>query len=165
MHMSFGAALASFNAYAVLSFFPSFLIRSHGMNVQEIGMYLGLIIGISSAIGFVGGGYLADKVGRIHKKYSLWIISASAMFAWLFVFPMYLLDNTSWVLILFFIASVPTNVYLAVNFLMNNFCQFLKHLNLPIFVSVFVHPVEIVFDVPARQIIMKRDPGTHYKTN
>jgi len=116
MHMSFGAALASFNAYAVLSFFPSFLIRSHGMNVQEIGMYLGLIIGISSAIGFVGGGYLADKVGQVHKKYSLWIISASAMLAWLFVFPLYLLDNKSWVLILFFMASVPTNVYLATTF-------------------------------------------------
>jgi predicted MFS family arabinose efflux permease len=116
MHMSFGAALASFNAYAVLSFFPSFLIRSHGMNLQEIGMYLGLIIGISSAIGFVGGGYLADKVGQINKKYSLWIISASAMFAWLFVFPLYLLDNKFWVLILFFIASVPTNVYLATTF-------------------------------------------------
>lgn len=116
MHMSMGAALASFNAYAILSFFPSFLIRSHGMNLQDIGMYLGLIIGISSAIGFVGGGYLADKVGKIHKKYSLWIISASAMFAWLFVFPLYLLDNTSWVLILFFIASVPTNVYLASTF-------------------------------------------------
>ena len=116
MHMSFGAALASFNAYAVLSFFPSFLIRSHGMNLQEIGMYLGLIIGISSAIGFVGGGYLADKVGLVNKKYSLWIISVSAMFAWLFVFPLYLLDNKSWVLILFFIASVPTNVYLATTF-------------------------------------------------
>ena len=116
MHMSVGAALASFNAYAVLSFFPSFLMRSHGMNLQEIGMYLGPIIGISSAIGFVGGGYLADKVGIINKKYSLWIISASAMFAWPFVFPIYLLDDPAWVLILFFIASVSTNVYLATTF-------------------------------------------------
>ena len=111
-----GAALASFNAYAVLSFFPSFLIRSHGMNVQEIGMYLGLIIGISSAIGFVGGGYLADRLGVIDKKYSLWVISASAMFAWLFVIPMYVIDDASRVLILFFMASVPTNVYLATTF-------------------------------------------------
>lgn len=116
IHMSFGAALASFNAYAVLTFFPSFVIRSHGMNPQEFGMCFGPIIGISSAIGFVGGGYLADKVGVINKKYSLWIISASAMFAWLFVFPLYLLDSTTWVLILFFIASVPTNVYLATTF-------------------------------------------------
>ena len=76
-----GAALASFNAYAVLSFFPSFLIRSHSMNLQEIGMYLGVIIGVSSAIGFVGGGYLADRLGSINRKYALWAIAASALMA------------------------------------------------------------------------------------
>ncbi len=116
VHMSVGAALASFNAYAVLSFFPSFLIRSHGMNLQEIGIYLGLIIGISSAIGFVGGGYLADRLGSINRKYALWAIAASALTAWLFVFPLYLLEDSAWVLTIFFIASVPTNVYLATTF-------------------------------------------------
>lgn len=116
LHMSIGAALASFNAYAILSFFPSFLIRSHGMNLQEIGMYLGVIIGISSAIGFVGGGYVADRLGSINIKFALWAISASAMTAWLFVFPLYLLQNSTVVLTLFFIASVPTNVYLATTF-------------------------------------------------
>ena len=116
VHMSLGAALASFNAYAVLSFFPSFLIRSHGMDLQEIGIYLGLIIGVSSAIGFVGGGHLADRVGSINKKYALWAIAGSALTAWLFVFPLYLLENRTWVLVIFFIASVPTNVYLATTF-------------------------------------------------
>lgn len=116
VHMSLGAALASFNAYAVLSFFPSFLIRSHGMNLQEIGMYLGVIIGVSSAIGFVGGGYVADRLGSINRKYALWAISASALMAWLLVFPLYLVENSDWVLVLFFIASVPTNVYLATTF-------------------------------------------------
>ena len=116
LHMSIGAALASFNGYAVLSFFPSFLIRSHGMNLQEIGMYLGIIIGISSAIGFVGGGYIADRLGTINRKYALWVIAASALTAWLFVFPLYLLEDSTWVLILFFIASMPSNVYLATTF-------------------------------------------------
>jgi len=116
VHMSLGAALASFNAYAVLSFFPSFLIRSHGMRLQEIGVYLGLIIGVSSAIGFVGGGLLADRLGSINRKYALWAIAGSALTAWLFVFPLYLLDNRSWVLVIFFVASVPTNVYLATTF-------------------------------------------------
>ncbi len=116
VHMSLGAALASFNAYAILGFFPSFLIRSHGMNLQEIGMYLGLIIGVSTAIGFVGGGYLADRLGSINRKYALWAIAGSSLTAWLFVFPLYLLDNSTSVLVIFFIASVPTNVYLATTF-------------------------------------------------
>jgi MFS family permease len=116
VHMSLGAALASFNAYAVLGFFPSFLIRSHSMNLQEIGMYLGVIIGIASAIGFVGGGYLADRVGSINRKYALWAVAGSALTAWLFVFPLYLIGDATWVLVLFFIATVPTNVYLATTF-------------------------------------------------
>jgi MFS family permease len=116
VHMSMGAALASFNAYAVLAFFPSFLIRSHGMNLLEIGMYIGVIIGVASAIGFVGGGYLADRVGSINSKYALWAIAGSALTAWLFVFPLYLIGDSTWVLVLFFIASVPTNVYLATTF-------------------------------------------------
>lgn len=116
VHMSFGAGLAAFNGYAILSFFPSFLMRSHGMNLQEIGAYLGVIIGVSTAIGFVGGGYIADRLGRINSKYALWTIAISSLTAWLFVFPMYLLDDSTWVLIVFFIASVPTNVYLATTF-------------------------------------------------
>ncbi len=116
VHMSLGAALSSFTAYAVLSFFPSFLMRSHGMNLQEIGLYLGLIIGVSSAIGFVGGGYLADRLGSINRKYALWAVAGSALTGWLFVIPMYLLDNATWVLVIFFIASIPTNVYLATTF-------------------------------------------------
>ena len=79
-------------------------------------MYLGVIIGVSSAIGFVGGGYLADRLGSINRKYALWAIAASALIAWLFVFPLYLIEESEWVLILFFIASVPTNVYLATTF-------------------------------------------------
>ena len=116
VHMSLGAALSSFSAYAVLSFFPSFLMRSHGMNLQEIGLYLGLIIGVSSAIGFVGGGYLADRLGSINRKYALWAVAGSALTGWLFVIPMYLLDKPTWVLVIFFVASIPTNVYLATTF-------------------------------------------------
>ena len=116
LHMSFGAGLAAFNGYAILSFFPSFLVRSHGMHVQEIGIYLGLIIGVSTAIGFVGGGYIADRLGTINSKYALWTIAAAAILAWLFVFPLYLLGDSTWVLILFFLASIPTNVYLATTF-------------------------------------------------
>jgi len=116
IHMSLGAALASFNAYAILGFFPSFLIRSHGLTLQEIGLYLGLIIGVSSAIGFVGGGYLADKMGAISRKYALWTVAGSALVAWLFVLPIYLMDNPAWVLVLFFVSSVPANVYLATTF-------------------------------------------------
>lgn len=116
VHMSLGAGLSSFSSYAVLSFFPSFLARSHGMGISQIGIYLGLIIGISTAIGFVGGGYLADRVAEIGRRYSIWIMSAAMLIGWLFIFPVYLSNDPYLVLALFFVPSVLNNMYLATVF-------------------------------------------------
>lgn len=116
VHMSLGAGLSSFSSYAVLSFFPSFLERSHGMNIQQIGVYLGLIIGTSTAIGFVGGGYIADRVAEMGRRYSIWIMSAAMLLGWLFVFPLYLATDPYAVLALFFVPSVLNNMYLATIF-------------------------------------------------
>lgn len=116
IHLAMGAGLASFVAYSIITFFPSFLIRSHGMGLVEIGVYLGLIIGIGSGLGYVGGGYVADKVATVRRKYSLWSVSAAMVFGWLFTFPIYLLDNSSWVLAAFAVSAVFSNFYLATTF-------------------------------------------------
>jgi len=116
VHLSLGAGLSSFNAYAVLSFFPSFLERSHGMNLQQIGIYLGIIIGVSTGIGFVGGGYFADRIGSKNRRRSLQAVAAALMLGWVFVFPLYLLSNPYLVIVIFFLPSVLTNCYLPTTF-------------------------------------------------
>jgi predicted MFS family arabinose efflux permease len=116
IHLAIGAGLASFVAYSVITFFPSFLIRSHGMGLAEIGVYLGLIIGIGTGIGYVGGGYIADKMAHVRRKYSLWSVSAAMVFGWLFTFPIYLLDNSVLVLAAFAVSAVFSNFYLATTF-------------------------------------------------
>jgi predicted MFS family arabinose efflux permease len=116
LHLAVGSGLASFGGYASISFFPSFLVRSHGMSYTQIGVYLGLLYGIGGAIGFAGGGYVADKLGRDDKKRSLWGVAIATMIAWVFVFPVMLLDNVSVVLALFFLPIVFSNFYLATTF-------------------------------------------------
>jgi predicted MFS family arabinose efflux permease len=116
IHLSLGAGLASFTAYAVLSFFPSFLERSHGMNLQEIGVFVGLIIGVSTGVGFVGGGYIADRIGVTSRRNSLWIMSAAMLLGWLFIFPLYLVTDPYLVLAIFFVPSLLNNMYLATTF-------------------------------------------------
>lgn len=116
LHLAVGSGLAAFNGYAVISFFPSFMARSHGMSIAEIGVYLGVIIGIAGGLGFAGGGYVADKASRWGLKYSLWTVSVATMFAWMFLFPVYLLDNAYWVLIFFITPSIFSNFYLATTF-------------------------------------------------
>ena len=116
IHLAIGSGLASFGGYAVISFFPSFMIRTHGMSLAEVGLYLGLILGIAGGLGFAGGGYVADKVATRQRKYSLWLVSVATMFAWLFVFPIYLLDNAYWVLAAFVMPAIFSNFYLATTF-------------------------------------------------
>jgi predicted MFS family arabinose efflux permease len=116
IHLSLGAGLASFMGYAVLSFFPSFLARSHGLNLQEIGIYLGLIIGASTGTGFIGGGYLSDRIGSGNQKRSLQAIACMLLLGWVFVFPLYLAKNAYLVIGLFFLPSALSNTYLATTF-------------------------------------------------
>jgi len=116
VHLAIGSGLASFGGYASISFFPSFLVRSHGMSLSEVGVYLGLLYGVGGAIGFAGGGFVADKLGSDNKKWSLWGVAAATMIAWVFSFPVLLLENVSVVLPLFFVPIVFSNFYLATTF-------------------------------------------------
>ena len=116
LHMAAGAGLASFSGYAVLSFYPSFLVRSFSISLSAVGVYLGVILGIAGGLGFAGGGYVADKIGRKSHKQALRAVAVSLMFGWGFVFPIYLANSAKWSLIFFIIPAVLSNVYLATTF-------------------------------------------------
>ncbi|MDH4049214.1 MAG: MFS transporter [Gammaproteobacteria bacterium] len=113
VHMAVGSGLAAFNGYSVISFFPSFLNRSHGMNVAEIGVYLGLILGIAGAAGFAGGGYFADHVGKTSRRKSLIGVAAATLIAWLCMVPVYIVASPYTALTLFVIPAALSNFYLA----------------------------------------------------
>jgi len=116
LHLAIGSGLAAFNGYAVISFFPTFLYRSHGMSLSEIGVWLGLILGIAGGLGFAGGGYVSDRLGRRGQRFALWGVAAATMFAWLFHFPVFLIDNAYLVLGVFVIPAIFANFYLATTF-------------------------------------------------
>jgi predicted MFS family arabinose efflux permease len=41
--------------------YAAFMIRSHGMGTSELGIWLGIIVGVSGVIGVLSGGYLASR--------------------------------------------------------------------------------------------------------
>jgi len=116
LHMAAGAGLASFSGYAFLSFYPSFLMRSFSMSLTQVGVYLGLILGIAGGLGFAGGGYIADKLGRKSHSLALKAIALSLLGAWLFTFPVYLASSAQVSLTFFVVPAIFSNVYLATTF-------------------------------------------------
>lgn len=114
IYISVGAGLASFSGYAVASFFPTFLLRSHGMSLTDIGLYLGLVLGIAGGLGFAGGGYVGDRLGRRGQRFALLGVTVATLVGWLFAFPVYLAGNLTLVLAFFVVPAVFSNTYLAI---------------------------------------------------
>ncbi len=73
LHVVFGAMLASFVGYGVGQFTTSFLIRTHGLTIQEASILFGIVLGLMAAIGVFSSGWLADKVSQRHPKALAWL--------------------------------------------------------------------------------------------
>ena len=116
IHLAFGAALAAFSGYGVATWFPAFLVRTHGMTTGEIGTWLGLILGIPGGIGIFLGGYLADRLGSTNPSWSLWTAGLAALVALPFAVAVYFFDNAGWALLVFCVPVVLGNFYQATTF-------------------------------------------------
>ncbi len=114
--ISVGSGMASLGGYAVANFFPSYLVRSFGMSPADIGVYLGLVLGIAGGLGFAGGGYVADRLGRRGQRVALVGVAIALFAGWLFTVPVFLSDSRVLVLSLFVVPAVFSNFYLATTF-------------------------------------------------
>jgi len=56
------AAVTSFAGYALYQWAPSFLIRSQGLTLEEVGTHLSPLFALG-LIGSIGGGWIADRLG------------------------------------------------------------------------------------------------------
>ncbi|MGI9327082.1 MAG: spinster family MFS transporter [Pseudomonadales bacterium] len=115
-HLSIGGGLTAFVGYGVTTWFPSFLIRSHGMETGEVGTYLGLILGIPGGIGIVLGGYLADRFGARDTRWFLWIVTVALLVSIPFAVAMYLADSAYMALGLMILPVMLGNFYQATTF-------------------------------------------------
>lgn len=110
--IALGCAFTSFVAYGNGNFFPSFLIRNHGMSIADVGLALGLISGTAGAIGTFFGGFIADKLGRYDKRWYVWVPFWGALVA----LPPYayvlFADSPGLLLAVLFPTSVINSLYL-----------------------------------------------------
>ena len=115
-HMAVGGGLTAFVGYGVITWVPSFLIRSYGMSTGDVGTYLGLILGIPGGIGIALGGYLADRYGARDTRWYLWIVSVAPIASTPLFFGVYL-SNTAFASLMFLILPILLgNFYQATTF-------------------------------------------------
>jgi MFS family permease len=72
-HVVFGAMLASFVGYGVNQFTTSFLIRTHGLTIQEASLLFGIILGVMAAIGVFSSGWLSDRMSKRYPNALSWL--------------------------------------------------------------------------------------------
>jgi MFS family permease len=113
VHMAVAAGFSSFVGYAVISFFPSFIIRSYEMQIVSLGIWLGLILGIAGGFGFFTGGIFADYFGRVRQRNALRFIALSQLVAAVMSLGVYLAPTARSSLLLFIIPAAISNFYLA----------------------------------------------------
>ncbi len=84
LYLAIAIALHIFCIFALLNWAPSFLSRLHGMNSIHIGVSLGLIFGVSGAIGTYVRKLLTDRLGKRDKRYHLKVPAYSILISILF---------------------------------------------------------------------------------
>jgi len=112
VHCAAGGAIAAFVAYAAMGWYPSFLIRSHGMGTAEIGLWLGLIMGGAGAVGMLLGGFLADKFGALRTPWYLWTVAVGLLLAVPFSAASFLVSDPYSAMMLFAVQLMVANAWL-----------------------------------------------------
>ncbi len=111
-HCAAGGALAAFMGYGLMGWFPSFLIRSHAMTTSEIGLWLGLIMGIAGGSGMLLGGMLADKLGLRNRSWYLWTTATGLLIAVPFSALTYLVSNPYLAMAAFSVPMMVVNAWI-----------------------------------------------------
>ncbi len=111
-YIALGCALTAYVSYGNGNFFPSFLIRSHGMSLAEVGLVLALVSGVTGAIGTFLGGYLADRLGASDKRWYLWVPLVGGLLGFLPYFYVLLGDSTAGILTTLVFVNIVTTLYL-----------------------------------------------------
>jgi predicted MFS family arabinose efflux permease len=110
-HIAFGSALLSVAGYGSATWFPAFLMRSHGLSTGEVGSMLGPVAGLAGFGGTLLGGYLADKYGRRDARWYAWLPAIAIVLGAPFTVTALLADAMLIVMAAVFVSQVAANIW------------------------------------------------------
>ena len=87
------AALHALASYGLVTWTPSYFIRSHHLGTTEIALILGISLGIGGGLGTIVGGILAEKLALRDVRYYLWVPGLAGIFAIPFLYAVFLVPD------------------------------------------------------------------------
>jgi predicted MFS family arabinose efflux permease len=112
MHILMGSTLATLVGYSGVLWWPSFIMRSHGLSPADMSAFLALVFGLGSGFGIFLGGYLSDYFGRRDVKLMPRIVTFAILAGLPFGAAIYLVDNSTMVFLLIGIPAAAGGMYL-----------------------------------------------------
>lgn len=115
-HLLIAGTMAAVISVGTSVWTPSFLARSHGMSMSEIGFAWGIVAGLAGAAGSVGGGKLIDVLGVRDLRAAAW----APMGAMLIALPVYLLAlsvEAGWLALTLLVLPITVNGMFVTSFM------------------------------------------------
>ncbi|MEM9620510.1 MAG: MFS transporter [Pseudomonadota bacterium] len=79
VHLATGGGLTAFVGYGLITWAPTFFVRTHEMSLTEAGFWLGLVLGIPGGLGIVAGGWISDRFGARDTRWYLWVVAVALL--------------------------------------------------------------------------------------
>ena len=77
--LALATGFQAFGNYGIGNWLPPFLERSHGMDIQSIGISLGLIAAVGGGLGTFGGGWITDRIRHWGVQWYCWLPALAAI--------------------------------------------------------------------------------------
>jgi predicted MFS family arabinose efflux permease len=104
--------LAAITGYASLAWVPAYLVRTHGLNIAQVGLYFALVAGLGGALGTFLGGVISDRVRARDVRWSVWLVGVCLAICKPVVIFFLLTDDTAVALTLFIAPAMIASIYL-----------------------------------------------------
>ena len=116
--LCFAAALHVFAGYGAATWHPSFLRRIHEMSGSEVGLWLGGIAALTSAVGNLLWARLADVMGQRDARWYMWLPMTGTLLALPFAYAFILIPNKIMALLCLVPSSLLGASYLGATYAM-----------------------------------------------
>ncbi|HVP85945.1 MAG TPA: MFS transporter [Rhizomicrobium sp.] len=114
--VTLASALHAVCAYGVLQWNPSYLIRTFGLGTREVGLSLGLIIGVMGGLGTLFGGFVSDWLAKRDLRWYVFLPALSVALSIPFYFATFQAASATLALMLYVAPAFLANLFTGPSF-------------------------------------------------